>query len=325
MNENKKKATRRDHTKKRVTWVGTSISNVLDKKKFEKDCDAELNMVKAYCVDREEEAVYKEANFKAVVPKIVSETETDILILQTGSIEITDLNIESALKDTTKNLQKYKQEWFKKIEEASTTLIDVAESAITQDNTIEKVVIVKRLARFDKASNEIRKIRSDLSEYGNSVYDQILLKRGRPEKIQIVDFDLKCSESGYLKGLIFGKPGEQRFDGVHLRGKGAKRHFTYRAVQAIKPVISFPRCEQDCPQQKNQRGISTNQRRVLEQRPSANQMPVSEDGPWQLPSASGRKTQNRDYADIVRNGNSKKQAGASPGVPTHNYWNPLNC
>ena len=166
------------------------------------------------------------------------------------------------------------------------------------------MVIVKRLARFDKASNEIRKIRSDLSEYGNSVYDQILLKRGRPEKIQIVDFDLKCSESGYLKGLIFGKPGEQRFDGVHLRGKGAKRHFTYRAVQAIKPVIRFP--------QKYQRCISTNQRRVLEQRPSANQKPVS-------------VTQNRNYADIIRNGNSKKQAGASPGVPTHNYWNPLNC
>ena len=93
------------------------------------------------------------------------------------------------------------------------------------------------MPRFDDTSKEIRKIRSDLSEYGNFVYDQIWLKRGRPDKIQIVELDIKCSQSGYLRSIIFGNQGEQRFDGVHLRGKGASRHFTYRAVQAIKPVI----------------------------------------------------------------------------------------
>ena len=51
-------------SKKNVTWVGTSLSNVLDRKKFEKDCNVKLNMVKAYCIDVEDKALYKEANFK---------------------------------------------------------------------------------------------------------------------------------------------------------------------------------------------------------------------------------------------------------------------
>ena len=51
-------------------------------------------------------------------------------------------------------------QWFKKIKNYSATLYDVAQSAIGQDDTIEKVVIVKRLPRFDDTSKEIRK--SDL-------------------------------------------------------------------------------------------------------------------------------------------------------------------
>ena len=81
----------------------------------------------------------------------------------------------------------------------------------------------------------------------------------------------------------------------------------------------------NCPQQKYQRNIWTNQGQGFEQRPSTNQKPVSDDQSWQFTRTSGRKTKNRDYADIVSKGNSKKQAGASQGVSTSNYWNPLNC
>ena len=38
--------------------------------------------------------------------------------------------------------------------------------------------------------------------------------------------------------MIFGNPVSQQFDGVHLRIYGASRHLTYRAVQAIKPVLN---------------------------------------------------------------------------------------
>ena len=160
-------------------------------------------------------------------------------------------------------------------------------------------------------------MRSDLSEFANSVYDQVWIKRGRPEKIQIVELDLKCSQSNYLKSIIFGNPGEARVDGVHLRGKSAARHFTYRAIQAIKPIIKNPFCELDCPQQRYQRGISANHRAGFEVKASANQRPAFDNQPWQF-SQGERNGKGQNYAEVVKKGNTNKQAGANQGVPTYN-------
>ena len=72
-------------------------------------------MVKAYCIDVEDKALYKEANFKQVVPKVVREKETDILVLQTGSIEITDLNIEKAFNDAPENIEHINKNGLKRL------------------------------------------------------------------------------------------------------------------------------------------------------------------------------------------------------------------
>ena len=74
------------------------------------------------------------------------------------------MNIEKAFNDAPENIEKYKQEWFKKVEKDSMNLFDIAEAAIAQDETIKNVVITKRLPRFDNAAKEKRKLKSDLSE-----------------------------------------------------------------------------------------------------------------------------------------------------------------
>ena len=76
-----------------------------------------------------------------------------------------------------------------------------------------------------------------LSRFGNHVYDQSWFKGGSPQNIHIVDFGLDCSGSGYLKDLIYGQTSERNYDGIHFRGDGAQRHFTYRAVNAVKPIL----------------------------------------------------------------------------------------
>ena len=280
-------------SKPRVTWIGTSISNVLDKNKFERDCNVELNVVKAYCIDKEENARYKDANFKTVVPETIKKKQTDSLILQTGSIEITDMNIEEGLKNSQEKIEAYKHEWFKKVEKDSTNLFNIAQDAIAQDSDIGKVVILKRLPRYDNMPKEIRKMRSDLSEYGNQVYDQLMLRTGHPSKIQIMELDLKCSDSQYLKYVIFGNPSEGQSDGVHLRGKGSSRHLTYRAVQALLPII------------KNQRRVLANQGPAFTDNLSTNQEPLfSHERKQQSDSSRGAP---RGYADAVNRGNNRTQ------------------
>ena len=88
----------------------------------------------------------------------------DTLVLETGSIEITNLDVNSAMIDPKKDIKEYHSEWFAKAEEVSTELFKLAEDAIAADDNIE-VVILQRLPRFDRGSNDISKIKSKLSEF----------------------------------------------------------------------------------------------------------------------------------------------------------------
>ena len=156
--------------KHKVTWVGTSLSKALDRKKFEKDLDIELEVKKAYCIKKE--GRFKESNFTAIVPEIVKKNDTDTLILQTGSIELTNIDVNTATMDVSRNIEDYKREWYSKAEEDSKNLFALAEDAIASDQNLN-VVIVKRLPRYDRASEDILGIKSQLSKFANHVYDQL--------------------------------------------------------------------------------------------------------------------------------------------------------
>ena len=64
--------------KHKVGWVGTSISKQMDKSKFKEALNVDLIMEKAYCIEDEVDALYRNKNSKAVVPKVI---EKLILIL----------------------------------------------------------------------------------------------------------------------------------------------------------------------------------------------------------------------------------------------------
>ena len=97
---------------------------------------------------------------------------------------------------------------------------------------------MKRLPRYDRSSNDILGIKRKLSEYANNVYDQLLLKSSYASNIFVVELNLEVQNSAHLRELIFGKQSSDDFDGVHLVGTGASRHFNYRAVQAMRSILS---------------------------------------------------------------------------------------
>ena len=135
--------------------------------------------------------------------------------------------------------------------------------------------------------------------------------------------------------MIYGNPNNAKYDGVHFRGGTfAERHFTYRAVQTPKPLIKFPFCEINCPQQqRNQQKMRTNQRPVKQ---SANGRQVSDSSrstnerkgqSWEFPRTKQNQNRNTNYqyADVLKGRKQTEQAGADLVVPTSNFWTPLNC
>ena len=100
-----------------MVWVGTSISKSVDKKKVENDLNVEMTVERAHCI--KEEGRFKESNFDKIVPEIVKKAEADTIVLQTGSIEITNIDVNKAMMDTSKHINEYKKEWYNKVENDS--------------------------------------------------------------------------------------------------------------------------------------------------------------------------------------------------------------
>ena len=220
----------------KVLWIGSSLSKSLDIHKFQRDTKTRLKNVKAYGIKKEKNQLFPEMNFTDIVPDVMKDEDPDTIVLEGGSIEISDIDVKGALMDEDRDIEDYKKEWFYNVGEDSANLFEVAESAIKQKPNL-KIIIVKRLPRHDPFSVDPLGIKKKISKFGNDAYDQMWFKRGCPKNIHIVDFELGSETSPHLKKLIFGNPASNAFDGIHLRGQGASRHLTYRAVQAIKPVL----------------------------------------------------------------------------------------
>ena len=74
---------------------------------------------------------------------------------------------------------------------------------VVRKNPEMKVIIVKRLPRFDSISSDPLSLKRQLSQFANKTYDQIWFKKGGPKNIHIVNFDFDCEKSKYLQEILF--------------------------------------------------------------------------------------------------------------------------
>ena len=177
------------------------MTKSLDQRKFQTDTKTKLKVVKAYGIKKEKDQFYPELNFTDIVPKAVKKEQPEALVLQAGSIEISNLNVKNAMMNTEKDIEEYKKEWAAKVEDDSKNMFAVAEEALKTDPNL-KVIIVKRLPRYDSSVVDPLGVKANLSQFANSVYDQLWFKKGGPKNIHIVNFDLGCDDSKYVNDFF---------------------------------------------------------------------------------------------------------------------------
>ena len=219
--------------RKEVLVVGTSITNNLDKRVCANATNLNIDVATAYTVDADIDARYKEKNFMTIVPERLMKKKYDTLVLQGGSIEITNLN--------TKDEEEDPKNWKKKVEASSTKMFNLAEKSIEENPGLE-VIIVERIPRFDSISNDPKQIKSQLSLYANSIYRNLWVEKGCPKNIQIQDLGLNCY--GALREKRFGIPGTRGVDGkyvdgIHMRGILAVKHYTDSFIRMFRPYMTI--------------------------------------------------------------------------------------
>ena len=207
----------RPDDKQKVLFAGDSLSRKLNMSVVKNVTNMEFKRCEASSI----------ANTNGLVDIVPRELQNDnysYLILQGGTSEITNLDINN---DTLNNLNELKDI----VKTSSEKLYNLAEKSIEQNDSLQKIIILKRMFRCDIEMNGQKQMLQKLSEYGNRVLEDTWLSRGCPDNIAIVGQGLECE--GTLKTDRFGSLSNGNFDGIHMNGKLGVQHYTGSLINIL--------------------------------------------------------------------------------------------
>ena len=158
-------------------------------------------------------AYYPDSNLTERVPELLNERSYKSLIMLTPSNNIK--NIENLGRDEQNKLAI----------KTSTDTVKIAEHALEQHDSLEKVVVVELPPRDDSTRLE------ELTEFANFTLRNTVLKSKHKNQITIASLE---SLYQYSNLDIFGSPSLRKSDGIHLRGKLGAKVYTECILAAVK-------------------------------------------------------------------------------------------
>jgi hypothetical protein len=207
--------------KDKILWAGSSIGTNVNFRRIERVSGKFIRTRKAYTAVKENNARYPNANLKDVVKKELAKSKYTHCVLATGSIEITDSNTKSLM-----NIDKLQET----VKRASTDIFNVAVEALENNTDLEKVVIIDRAPRIDTPQSDPYGLKSQLSEFGNKVFRELLEQSDLKNRILIGEHNL----DKIPRNELFGETDQRKYDGIHLSGKSGRFYYTRSLCQILQ-------------------------------------------------------------------------------------------
>ena len=229
-----------------ILFVGDSITNSLDMKAIVEATEVKINKVKAYTSIYDEDSNFaKKAakiphqNFTDVCQKELDKKEYNTLIMQAGSVDITNFNTR---ENATDNFDYFHQETLKSAE----NLFRVAENALKNHQTLQKVIIFKQIPRYDTKIVDPLQIKAALSDIYNKRIAELWMNSSLKSKIFVGSHNIECN--GGIREARYRCTLSGRYDGVHLYGPSGMKVYTNSVMEILKRagIISTdrPPCKQ---------------------------------------------------------------------------------
>ena len=199
---------------KKILYITDSIGGNIIIEDLEKATKAKIIKRRAYGAVKDVSQTYPISNFTDVVPKEMTQTVPDVLVLQRDSITLTNLS-EGAPEE-------YAQQ---QVKVASQNMVSVATTALASNPRLQQVVLMQAPPRYDG--------KDELNKYGNK---ELLKARDEStsihkQRVVIGVHNLDCE--GNLRASRFGDGRKgPRPDMIHMKGPSGKAAFT-RSVACI--------------------------------------------------------------------------------------------
>ena len=275
----------------RILFIGDSISSNINIKALEVATRAKITTAKAYSSvhdtvsnDAKMAARFPKSNFTDVTTSELRKGEYSHLVLQAGSVDITNLRTKEA---SSENIEYFRQQTVI----SAKNIFQVCENAFVKSPTLQKVVLMKQVPRYDPKEVDPLGLKPALAQLFNNTVTELWMNSKMRSKIAIGDHSsIECL--GAIKEARYRETKSGKYDGCHLFGSSGQKTYTLS-------VLNILRCS----------GIT------------------SSENDFNL-SCAQYKYQERQAPNRRRRGhnNNRRNSQPNPGftLPTYNRFNPLN-
>ena len=169
---------------------------------------------------------FPKSNFTDVIPVELRKDKYQCLVLQAGSVDITNLNTKD---DPSNHIEYFKQEAVM----SAKNLFNAATNALKAQPELGKVVIMKQIPRYDPSSMDPLALKTTLSMLFNNTLTSLWMESPDKKRIFIGNHNnLDCS--GAIKESRYRHTKSGKYDGIHMYGSSGMKAYTLSVLNILK-------------------------------------------------------------------------------------------
>ena len=236
-------------SEKKILLVGDSISGNVNISAIATATDRKITTARAYSAVHDtvanvakHPARYPASNFTDVIPKEIQKDDFEALLIQAGSVDITNLKTK---KDALEHIEYFKQETVI----SAKNIFSAGVAALQQKPSLKKVVILKQIPRYDRIEDDPMGLKPALSQLFNNTLTECWLDSSVKDKLFVGNHNIDCT--GAIREARYRETKSGKFDGIHLFGSSGQKAYTQSVLnilKAAKLTSSEHDFHQSCPQ-----------------------------------------------------------------------------
>ena len=219
-------------TQPKILFIGDSISAHADIEILAEATNSKIVTAKAYSAVHDDvsnvakqAAFYPNKNFLQVVPAEAGKDNFEHLIIQTGSVDITNLKTN---KNANQYLEYFKQETIK----SAKNIFNSGVCALERQPSLKSVIFLKQTPRYDPIDVDPLSIKPALSQLFNNTMMELWIHSPMKEQIFVGSHNIDCS--GAIQSARYRHTKTGRFDGVHLYGSSGSKAYTLSMLNILR-------------------------------------------------------------------------------------------
>ena len=211
--------------------MGDSISANVNLEALEIVTESKFSTARAYSAvydtvenAAKQKAKFPKSNFTEVTAQLRKE-EYQTLVLQAGSVDITNLNTKD---NPSEHIEYFKNETVL----SAKRFFKTGENALSLHPTLEKVFMMKQTPRYDPANVDPLSIKPALAELYNNTITKQWMDSQFKDRIAIGNHNIDCT--GSIRDSRYRVTKTGKYDGIHLYVNSGRKAYTNSVINILK-------------------------------------------------------------------------------------------